>query len=276
MKENEKLRKVQLLELEIAKELKRICKKNNIQYFLLAGSVLGAVRHKGFIPWDDDMDFGMLRTDYDIFVKVCEKDLDHRFFLQTWQTDPCYPFAYAKLRMQGTHFIEEFSKDSKIKDGIFIDIFPLDNEPKSFLLTKIRDSRCFVCERLMWLKKGMGKNIKSKSLGGKIKYIVFDLISKGISYNCLKKHYEKILRSYNSEKTEKIAFTLITSIFGKHSFERKWIEELEEIDFETTSFPVFKERKEYLTYVYGNYMIFPPEDKRQGHLPVDIDFGPYK
>lgn len=276
MEDIDRLRKVQLLELEIAKELKRICEKNNIKYFIAWGTLLGAVRHGGFIPWDDDMDFGMLREDYERFINVCEKELDPKFFLQTWDTDPNFPFAYAKLRLKGTHFLEKFSEGSRMNNGIFIDIFPMDNVPDPVFFSGIRTFRCFVLERLMWLKKGLGKNIKDKSAGGKLKYNVFSFVSKAIPYKTLKRHYEKILCGSNFKETANISASTIDHLFGKNNIKRKWAEELEEIPFETTLFPAFKENKEFLILVYGDYMTLPPVEERQGHLPVKIDFGPYR
>ncbi len=275
MKDADRLRKVQLLMLEIAKELKRVCEKNNIRYFLMWGTLLGAVRHGGFIPWDDDMDFGMLREDYEKFIEACKKDLDPRFFLQTWDTDPNFPLAFAKLRLNGTHFLEKFSEKAQMNNGIFIDIFPLDHVPDSDFANKVRSSRCFVCERLMWLKKGMGKNIKEESLGGKIKYNVFYTLSKVVPYEWLKKHYEKILRGDNAQKTGRVDGPTVFHFFGVTGFSSKWPSEIEEIPFETTQFPAFKDKEGYLTFFYGDYMTPPPEEERVGHLPVEIDFGPY-
>ena len=89
--DNITLRKVQLVQLEIAKEIDRICKKNNIKYFLIGGSLLGAIRHQGFIPWDDDLDVGMLRDDYEKFLKVAGDELQEKYKIIDWKSDGDYP-----------------------------------------------------------------------------------------------------------------------------------------------------------------------------------------
>ena len=99
------LRLCQLRQLSIAKEIQRICKKHKIIFFLNAGTLLGAVRHQGFIPWDDDLDVGMLRSEYDRFIDIASKELDEAYFLQTWDSDPKYPMPFAKIRLNGTKYI---------------------------------------------------------------------------------------------------------------------------------------------------------------------------
>ena len=122
---NKELRKVQLVQLDIAKEVDRICKKHNIKYFLVGGTLIGAVRHKGFIPWDDDLDIGMLRSDYDKFFEIAQKELYKKYEIVDWKIDPYYPHPMAKVVKKGTIYRESKRRDNG-NHGIWIDIFPYD------------------------------------------------------------------------------------------------------------------------------------------------------
>ena len=124
------LRQVQLTQLSIAKEIKRICDDHDIEYFLDSGTLLGAVRHKGFIPWDDDMDIAMTRENYDKFLAVAKVELDSRFFLQTWETDKNYPMPFAKIRLNGTKYVENVFEKAQMHQGIYVDVFPYDVWPQ--------------------------------------------------------------------------------------------------------------------------------------------------
>ena len=109
----ETLRKVHMVEKEILDEVVRVCDKNNISYFLMAGTLLGAVRHKGFIPWDDDIDVGMTYDNFKRFIEIAPRELNDKYFLQTWKNDNEYPFAAAKVRKKGTLFAEVAAKNTK-------------------------------------------------------------------------------------------------------------------------------------------------------------------
>ena len=129
-KDKELLRALQLKELEIVDEIQRICEKHNIKWCLAYGTVLGAVRHKGFIPWDDDIDLYFVDDNYEKFLKACETDLNReKFFLQTMETDKNYPYPFGKIRMNGTCSMDEAYKDKKIHWGICVDLFKMSYAP---------------------------------------------------------------------------------------------------------------------------------------------------
>ena len=124
--EKEKLRELQLVENEMLKDTVEICKKHHIQYYLISGTLLGAVRHKGFIPWDDDIDIIMFYPDYTRFLKVAQEELGDRYFVQTSETDPAWYRAYATIRKNGTTLsYPHMLKWSTIHQGIWLDVFPV-------------------------------------------------------------------------------------------------------------------------------------------------------
>jgi len=123
--------RLKAIELDIFKAFLKVCKENDLRYFLAGGTLLGAVRHKGFIPWDDDMDVLMPRKDYDRFLEIGQSLLPPEYFLQTRQTDREYPCNFAKIRDSRTTFVEKSLKDRVINHGVYIDIFPLDYFPQS-------------------------------------------------------------------------------------------------------------------------------------------------
>ena len=115
--------------LRIVREFDRICRANDIGYFMSAGTLLGAIRHKGFIPWDDDIDIGMLRPDYERFIQVAQDQLGNEFYLQTRAVDPDTPYLYTKIRLKGTEYVTPFTEIRDMHKGISIDLFPFDWAP---------------------------------------------------------------------------------------------------------------------------------------------------
>ena len=128
------LRQLQLVELEMLIEVDRICRKCNLRYNIIGGTLLGAVRHGGFIPWDDDADLVMFRDDYEKFREACKEELDKdRFYFQDMETTAGYRWGYGKLRRKKTVFVREHQEHMPYEQGVFIDIMPLDNVPDSYL-----------------------------------------------------------------------------------------------------------------------------------------------
>ncbi len=140
------LRKIQLVQLEILLEFDRICKENNLPYQLFFGTLLGAIRHKGFIPRDDDVDVCMLRGDYNRFLQLCEDQLNKDYFLQTYKTDKEYIHSFARIRKNNTLALQRIYSKIAMHHGIFIDNFPLDNILPNTLLGKFQYTILYLLE----------------------------------------------------------------------------------------------------------------------------------
>ena len=147
------LRQLQMIELEILVEVDRICRKNGIHYSLTGGTLLGAVRHGAFIPWDDDADISMLRKEYVKFQDACKRDLDkERFYFQDIENTPGYRWGYGKVRRKGTVFLRENQEDMPYEQGVFIDIFPRDGIPDGVFLRKFHAMCCFCMRKICGLQ----------------------------------------------------------------------------------------------------------------------------
>jgi len=120
------LKRLQSIELMIVNDLKRLCKKHDLQYFGFAGTGIGVLRHKGFIPWDDDIDIGFLRPDYEKFIQYAKEELKDKYIVMNAETDPDYPLMTTRLMLRGTRFREEALKDLKCELGVFLDLYAFD------------------------------------------------------------------------------------------------------------------------------------------------------
>jgi len=158
------LKKIHAVLMIIAKEIKRICEKHNIHYFMLAGTQLGSVRHKGFIPWDDDMDLGMLREDYDKFLEICKTELDQdHFYVQNLDSESGFGKFYTRILLKNTYLTYDYIENVTGERGFFVDIFPYDNTPKSKILQK---KQCMIMSfALRLIKEKSGYAHKCTTLG---------------------------------------------------------------------------------------------------------------
>lgn len=254
----EELRQIQMIELEMLMEVDRICKKCGIQYILDGGTLLGAVRHKGFIPWDDDADVAFLRSEYEKFRVACETELDtERFYFQDYRNTLGYRWGYGKLRRKNTRFIRINQEQMPYEQGVFIDIFPHDNMPDFEPMRSLHDLHCFVYRKAFWSE--IGKNTAS-GVCKKI-YRVLNKIPATNLYSA----YEDFI-----SKSLKIATTKVRCLTyplpKKAGFDKKWYTELKEFEFEGKLFQGPKDFEGYLSYHYSqNYLNMPPVEERKIH-----------
>jgi lipopolysaccharide cholinephosphotransferase len=149
----EELEKLQSTLYQILKEIKRVCEKHDIRYFITGGTAIGAYFWNKILPWDDDVDVGMPRPDYEHFIRVAQEEMGNDYFLQTPETDPHVPFFFIKVRMNGTEFNEETFQHIKMHQGIYVDIFPFDKIPKSKRAEEIQHNILFFLNGLFIAKE---------------------------------------------------------------------------------------------------------------------------
>lgn len=274
---NEDLRRMQLLELDLLKEFDRVCRKNEITYTISSGTMLGAVRHKGFIPWDDDADISMLREEYNKFLSVIDELDPEICFFQDHTTDPEYRWGYGKLRRAGTQYVRVGQEHLKCKTGIFVDIFPLDDVPNSRIGRILQRERCFVTRKLMYSEVGRLSDSETPLM--RWVYSLLAIIPVDYAFSRLKRYTKK-----SKNNSPNIVRTLCFDALGKktkmlqgdarYGRPKRWFVDVAEYEFEGCKLFGPKDYDEYLKFKYGDYMKLPPIDKRQQNSPVSlIDFG---
>lgn len=255
---NEELQELQAIEVEMLIEVDRICKKCGIKYCISAGTQLGAIRHKGFIPWDDDVDVAFLRPEYEKFRGACKTELDHeRFYFQDYRNTKGYRWGYGKLRRKNTRFVRLGQEHMPYVQGIFIDIMPYDNVPDNYLIRKVHNFQCFLYRKCFWapLGKLQEKGIK------KFVYKVLDKIPDKKLYTS----YSKFIVKSNKKKTKRVRILTFPVPGNKNGYLRSCFTSLVLTEFEGVQFMGMRDYDAYLKYKYGNYMEFPPIEKRKVH-----------
>lgn len=265
----EDLRKLQLIQLEMLLEVDRICRENNIEYFLSAGTLLGAVRHEGFIPWDDDLDLRMRRKEFDKFFNICKKELnDEKFFLQTYKTDPEYRWGYAKVRRKGTQYIRKGQEAIKCVSGVSIDIFIIDNLPDNKVVQIAFHYIRRICIKTLWSVVGVTEEKNG------IKRLLYRGL-RHVNKNLPLRIFEMMARYTNRKESEyeycisfyrKNGFSTREKVF-KPKVKTKWFKEKVELTFEGFKFYACKDYIEYLSSKYGNFWEYPPMSERYIHPP---------
>lgn len=254
----EEIKKIHLIELELLEEIDRICRKYGIAYSIDGGTLLGAVRHGGFIPWDDDADVIMNRKEYDCFLNVLENELDHeKYYFQDMNKTPGYRWGYGKLRRKGTEFIRLNQEYMPYEQGIFCDIFVCDNVPDNYIARCLCNFVSFLYRKVFYAK--VGKHTEKGVL--KCLYTMLDMIPE----RALKKKYAAYVKFRNRKETQWVKCLTFPACNKKYGYKREWYEDTIDMNFEGRTFKACKKYVEYLTFLYGDYMQLPPVGERKIH-----------
>ena len=260
---------VQEANLKILKELDRICEKFRIPYVLDAGTLLGAIRHGGFIPWDDDIDVGMYAEDYDRFIR-CGADFGEEFFLQTIETDPGFKTMIARIRLNGTTILEKDFIDADIHHGVFIDVYPLFGYPAEPVRAQMRSWESLLYRMLLMEEAPRNHGKAAKIVGT----VACSVIPRSLSRRIVRTIHRK-LRSEPPD-TRYVAFLYGMDVHLLHTirYERSWFGEPVPVKFEDMTLPAPTDWDSYLKLRYNDYMKLPPPEKQNSYHSfefVDLD-----
>ena len=265
-------KKIWAIELDLLRELDRVCKKYNLVYVLYCGSLLGAVRHKGFIPWDDDIDVAMPRNDYEKLMAIGDEEFSIPYFLQSHENEKDYFYSFAKVRNSNTSAISYNFRYQKFNQGGFLDIFPFDNcllddlcSRSQSINEKILDLSTYMRMSNPYLLDADKERVKRYS---------------GKDPNETIKEIMEEAKVYSDIDTEYVApycFTLYD--IKKQVFKKTDLFETVLVDFENLKVPIPRNYDMILQKLYGDYMEFPPMEKRvcEQHTGSVFDMDiPYK
>lgn len=277
--DQETLKKLQKIELGILKDFDALCTKYDLNYFVCGGSLIGTVRHEGFIPWDDDIDVGMPRKDYEKFLKIARKpEYSAKYSILNAETQPDYPLMTTRWCKRGTVFQEESMKNVDAEFGIFLDMFCFDNIPDQTLLMKIQAWRAWFWGKLRILYSVDEPvlyfgGIKAKIVVAVCKFANKVLRALPISPSGIYRHAKRISAAYWKHQTKRVNFLHDPKPYLS-TIDRDQLLPTKRMRFEDMMVCVPANPNAYLTQRFGpDYMTLPPEDKRHNHPPYHLDLG---
>ncbi|MBO4848176.1 MAG: LicD family protein [Clostridia bacterium] len=268
MDQNIKLEDIWKVELEILDEIDRVCTENGLRYSLAYGTLLGAVRHKGFIPWDDDIDIMMPREDYEKFKTIWRNSPPNGFILQDETVEDDSVNNFTKIRKDHTTFLQfDFERTRSIHKGFFVDIFPADRQASGRLNRKIQK-----VEFLLSLLYNRGYPSGKPGAMGIIDKTLL-MITPKCAYRKLSVWFGKRGRRWNHLKNNHIIFPA-TPVSCNKLYPAGLFDDLHRIEFQGKEYEAVKDYDGYLSVAYRDYKTLPPENKRVWtHHPILVDFN---
>ena len=274
------LTRIHVLLTRILAEFDRVCRELGISYVVYGGTAIGAVRHKGFIPWDDDADVLMTRPDYERFLAEAPARLGEEFRLDNTRTEPDFPFMFTKMVLKGTLLIPEFAKNSRYRMPMFLDILPADNIPDDPRAFRAMSRRSWLWGRLLFLQGtprpyliGVSAPLRS-AIYTATTIIHWTMRALHVTPGFLQSRWERAVRRYEKLDTERMAdFTMRDP--ENWTVSRTELFPTRDVPFEDITVMLPREYDTLLRRGYGDYMQLPPEEERRNHKPHTVDFGPY-
>lgn len=261
--DEETLNKLHSVELEILDKFVNICEKNKLNYFLTGGTMLGAIRHKGFIPWDDDIDIGMPREDYDKFISIAPKELGDDYYLDCFEYNKNYYLPFAKIKKNNTIF-DEFPHMNNHK-GIFIDIIPFENVSEIDFSLRLR---AIIVKNIMETMYYKNKIYKLKNTRKPIVVLLLSLFTKKRLMQ-IEKYFLTKDKNNNSKYLNALGGTYH---YLKETNLRENLLPTKKVLFEGKKYNGMHKPDIYLSKIFGDYMKLPPIEKRVNHMPKRISF----
>ena len=274
------LRKLQLAQCTILEDFIKICEDNDLRYFIFAGCSIGVERHHGFIPWDDDIDIGMLRADYDKFLEIAKRDWTDKYRVLDINIDPDFPFYNAEFIRKGTKNLPVIFKDSKVDMGIDVAIYPFDNVADNRFIRFMQCSGAFIWHKIRILKEFrspviFADGVKRKFIEAVCRVIHRILVTVKFPAKFINKRYMRWATMCNKMKTKGVTCFFATKPLNDY-IELKDLYPPVKKPFEYLTVCVPGNNHLHLTRKFGDYMQIPPESKRKNHVPYVLEFGPFE
>ena len=259
----EQIEKLKLIEIELLRCFIGVCEKLEINYFVIGGTLLGAVRHKGFIPWDDDIDVGLKREDFELFRKKAPELLNDYIFMQDIYTDKNVPISFIKLRDNRHLFLEKAVSTFAINQGVYIDVFPLDYYPESKikqLYFNIKNN-IYIQRVNLEFPDIIKSHTRSRRVYDRLLKFIFPDYRKVVAYR------DGLYKKQSKQATKYICN--YCGAWGKREIVPSfYFDRYIYLDFEDLKVKAPKDFDNYLKHIYGEYMMLPPENKRVPHHEV--------
>lgn len=262
----------------ILAEVVRVCEVLNIPYFIQGGSGIGALYYKGVIPWDDDIDIGMTRADYERFLREAPTHLGSDYFLEWFGSEPNTPFYFAKVKRNNTLFVEEIWRHLDIHHGIFVDIFPYDRIPDNPLLERLHRAKakfwinCFMAKEV-WLWSHCGECAIDNPLPKSwISCAAIRMVVSLMSRKAIYRKMNKVLGRYNSRNTKRVNIVRMP----KDQISRADVENAVDMEFGGMTVKAPRNIEVYLRHHYPNLRPVLPKEEQTNHAPYKLSFDTTK